>query len=67
MVEMDSQLVHHAIVGSSSASAFGLIVDDVKALATKFEKIDFKFVKQSKNNVAHILFRDACSSPDCTE
>lgn len=67
MIETDSQIVYCAIGGLSTASPFGLIVDDIKDLASKFEKVDFDYVKGSANNVAHVLSREACSLSDYTE
>lgn len=42
-------------------------MDDIKDLATKFEMIDFEFVKRSANTATHVLSSEACSLSDCME
>ncbi|XP_019158441.1 PREDICTED: uncharacterized protein LOC109155163 [Ipomoea nil] len=60
-VEMDSQSVFHAISYPSFYSAFGVLIDDVKEMASLIHDVQFYFVKRPANCAAHTLAREACS------
>ncbi|XP_031122526.1 uncharacterized protein LOC116025437 [Ipomoea triloba] len=66
-VEMDSQLVFHAISYTSFYSTFGLLVDDIKELASSINDVEFRFVKRFANCVAHTVAREALSMSGCGE
>lgn len=63
-VETDSLLVVNDISGSSFLSAFGLIIDDIKELASIIDDVDFQFVKQSANHAAHTIVKEAVAEND---
>ncbi|XP_031091124.1 uncharacterized protein LOC115996122 [Ipomoea triloba] len=60
-VEMDSQIVYNALHKPSFISAFGMLVDDVKELASMIYDVNFRFVKRSANCAAHTVAREAFS------
>ncbi|XP_031116828.1 uncharacterized protein LOC116020496 [Ipomoea triloba] len=66
-VETDSQLVFKAIFSPTFNSAFGLIIGDIKELASSLGGVDFRFVKRSANHAAHIVAREAVSESGCGE
>ncbi|XP_031097041.1 uncharacterized protein LOC116001296 [Ipomoea triloba] len=67
-VETDLQLLFNAlscISTTSFYSVFGLIVDDVKELASLIDDAKFGFVKRSTNQVAHFVARAVGSESGC--
>ncbi|XP_031112158.1 uncharacterized protein LOC116016135 [Ipomoea triloba] len=66
-VETDSQLVFKAISGHDFTSAFGLIICDIKELASQINDVDFCFAKRSANRAAHTVAREAVYESDCGE
>lgn len=66
-VEMDSQLVYHAIHASSFNSAFGYLIDDIREIASEINDVVFYFVKRPANCAAHSVAREAFSESGCGE
>ncbi|XP_019158568.1 PREDICTED: uncharacterized protein LOC109155338 [Ipomoea nil] len=66
-IEMDSQVLFHAIRSAAFNSAFGLLVDDIKNLASDIGDVEFNCVRRSANSAAHTLARAVFSMSDCGE
>ncbi|XP_019190724.1 PREDICTED: uncharacterized protein LOC109185199 [Ipomoea nil] len=66
-VEMESQVVFNALFSSSFSSAFGLLIDDVRGLASAIGDVEFHFVKRSVNCTAHVIAREAFLVSGCGE
>ncbi|XP_031093123.1 uncharacterized protein LOC115997669 isoform X1 [Ipomoea triloba] len=67
IVETDALLVIQGLKDSDFNSSFGLILEDIRKLASVFNCISFVFVKRSANTVAHKLAREAVFYADCRE
>ncbi|XP_019167808.1 PREDICTED: uncharacterized protein LOC109163513 [Ipomoea nil] len=67
VVEIDSQLVFHAILTSPFSSAYGFLVDDIRELASMIGDVQFGCVRRSANCAAHIVAREAFSVAGCGE
>ncbi|XP_019185981.1 PREDICTED: uncharacterized protein LOC109180726 [Ipomoea nil] len=66
-VETDSQLVFHALTLNTYCSSFGLVVDDVKEVASQIPDVIFYFARRSANRATHALAREAVSLSGCGE
>ena len=51
-------------IEEDSLSAIGLLVDDVKQVASSFERLVYSYVKRNSNRVAHSLAKNALCIPD---
>ena len=51
-------------IEEDSLSAIGLLVDDVKQVASSFERLVYSHVKRNSNRVAHSLAKNALCIPD---
>ena len=51
-------------IEEDSLSAIGLLVDDVKQVASSFERLVYSYVKRNNNRVAHSLAKNALCIPD---
>ncbi|CAH9096881.1 unnamed protein product, partial [Cuscuta epithymum] len=65
-VDVESDALHlvEGVHSASTESSFGLLVNDIKELATSFSSITFSHVKRSANRVAHHMARAAVSMSD---
>ncbi|CAH9087463.1 unnamed protein product, partial [Cuscuta epithymum] len=54
-VDVESDALHlvEGVHSASTESSFGLLVNDIKEVATSFSSITFSHVKRSANRVAH--------------
>ncbi|XP_019166936.1 PREDICTED: uncharacterized protein LOC109162706 [Ipomoea nil] len=66
-VEMDSQTVFYSLTSSSFNSSFGLLVEDIKELASLIHDVQFRFVRRSANCAAHTVAREVFSESGCGE
>lgn len=64
-METYAQQVGYALCGGSNVSDFGLIIDDIKGIASDFKKVKFSLSKRSANRTAHLIVRVIVSITDC--
>ncbi|XP_019157654.1 PREDICTED: uncharacterized protein LOC109154283 [Ipomoea nil] len=63
-VEMDCQIVFNVLRSSSFSSSFGLLIDDVKELATAIGGVEFVYARRSANCATDTVARGAFSETD---
>lgn len=66
-VETDSQQIFYSINSTSFNSTLGLIIDDIKEVASQFSDVRFLFAKRSANWAAYTVAREAAYVSCCGE
>ena len=65
IVKMDAQQVFYNLSQPSFNSCFGLLLEDCKQLASHLANVQFRYVRRSANEAAHVTATVASFVSDC--